>query len=489
MCIRPKLVCGMERDKKNLSLTNNNNYKDNNHYLLDGGVIMLTRYLIHSLKKVLFPVLFFSFFLVFIPMVSSGPLPISGYATWENNEDANGALVEVVSNISMETTFVGEGDWDSGYWQVDVGSPGPAWPKGTRFTVFINGTAEFEGWTGNKTGVIEDDWCDLGTIIVYGYKDSDQQNDSETNETNIDDSTNNNHQDDPFSTPSNPTTHDLPVADASAGEPYTGLVGETIWFNGSSSYARDGTIVNYSWKFNKGQMKYGKLVSYQFTQEGKYTVLLTVIDSHGHSDGDEIEVDIVKGNKPPSQPHIIGVNTGSMNKTYEFSFFSEDADNNKLQYIIDWDDGNTSVSSFIFNKTAFMCNHSWNRAGVYIIRVFASDNNTNSEKANFKVLINAEKIEEYGYFLDTNNDDKFEEFINETMDIRTPLGFKDNQYYFDMNNDTLFDYVYDLFDGIVSNYSEETDKSDIQSDTPGFEMILFSISLFLLIGWFTIIRK
>ena len=95
---------------------------------------------------------------------------IYGSATWNGGSKADNASVEVVSYFGVISTIVGPtGGWGSGVWQVDCGSPGPGWPDGTDFTVFINGTGNHTGWLGSATGTVifSEYYVNMGNIVVY----------------------------------------------------------------------------------------------------------------------------------------------------------------------------------------------------------------------------------------------------------------------------------------------------------------------------------
>ena len=59
---------------------------------------------------------------------------------------------------------------------------------------------------------------------------------------------------------------------------------EEITFDGSSSYDTDGMIMNYTWDFGDGNLGYGSSVAYNYSDDGTYTISLTVIDNEGNTD-------------------------------------------------------------------------------------------------------------------------------------------------------------------------------------------------------------
>ena len=67
-----------------------------------------------------------------------------------------------------------------------------------------------------------------------------------------------------------------PIADA--GDDKKVLVGETVQFDGSGSFAPSGVIGSYDWDFGDGNTGFGILVNYRYDITGIYTVILTVTD-------------------------------------------------------------------------------------------------------------------------------------------------------------------------------------------------------------------
>jgi PKD repeat protein len=66
--------------------------------------------------------------------------------------------------------------------------------------------------------------------------------------------------------------------------PTSGLVGETLSFDGSGSSDDDGHIVSYAWGFGDGTTDSGVNVAHSYGVAGSYEVTLTVTDDGGLSD-------------------------------------------------------------------------------------------------------------------------------------------------------------------------------------------------------------
>ena len=118
-------------------------------------------------------------------------------------------------------------------------------------------------------------------------------------------------------------------------------------------------------------------------------------DNHGNSFGDIIpgNIQVVMGvynnqngfvdetvkafvNNPPYAPEIDGPNIGKEGKTYDFTFVSEDPENNSLFYYVDWGDEtiNNWFGPFDSGETVTI-NHNWSERGKYIIKARAKTMN------------------------------------------------------------------------------------------------------------------
>jgi hypothetical protein len=182
-----------------------------------------------------------------------------------------------------------------------------------------------------------------------------------------------------------------PVADLSAGEPYTGFLGEEIEFNGSLSYDPDGIIITWSWDFGDGTTGNGEIVKHSYSSAGQYKVILKVIDNKDAYDFDETSAVVIQPNRPPSNPNITGPSHGFVNIEYNFSVVSTDEDNDKIKYTIDWGDSTYNESDFLSSGILFEVKHKWSQIGNYTIKVVADDNMTISTN-DIKITIDEPNI-------------------------------------------------------------------------------------------------
>ncbi|UCE38560.1 MAG: PKD domain-containing protein, partial [Thermoplasmata archaeon] len=276
-------------------------------------------------------------------------------------------------------------------------------------------------------------------------------------------------------------------ADASAGSPYYGLVGEEITFNGSLSYDPDpeGYIVAWYWDFGDGTNETGEVTTHSYVEAGTYTVILTVTDNDNTTDQDEFTVEIVKPNIPPTAPTVDGPTSGAIDTVYDYTAVSTDADNDTISYVFDWGDGsNLTVTGFLANGTMTTQNHSWIAAGQYIISVYATDNQTDSETTEYIVYIDVTAVDGIGYITDDDGDGIYDMF-HDGISIDTDLGVEDDNYLIDSDGDGKWDHVFNLERGLSTYFLfvyrkylkiyEETPK------TPGFEVISFLAMLALVL--------
>ena len=99
--------------------------------------------------------------------------------------------------------------------------------------------------------------------------------------------------------------------------PKTPNLGDTTFFNAAESTAPDGrSIVSYAWTFGDGMVAEGRTVSYQYVQEGTYSVGLTVTDDRGATGSASQQ--IVVGNSQPTASFVFSPTTPVVNTPVRF---------------------------------------------------------------------------------------------------------------------------------------------------------------------------
>jgi PKD repeat protein len=106
---------------------------------------------------------------------------------------------------------------------------------------------------------------------------------------------------------------------AEANGPYSTKVGENISFSSSGSSDPDGLIVSYHWDFGDGNTSNQANPIHSYSQEGIYTVTLTVTDEQGDQATDTTQVIITN---IPSEGFQIANITVSTNNNYQTAFLA-----------------------------------------------------------------------------------------------------------------------------------------------------------------------
>lgn len=239
------------------------------------------------------------------------------------------------------------------------------------------------------------------------------------------------------------TSNTPPVADLSAGEPYQGIVGEPILFNGSRSHDPDGSITSYQWMFGDGNTGTGKTVTHIYTIDGSFTAALTVTDNKGATNSDTTTVVITLANLPPSQPTLSGPHKGVINTTNAYTATSTDPENSTLFYTFVWGDGVSNTTTAEVSGTPVTFIHTWTHAGIYTVSVTASDGETSSAPATMIVLMSVEYVGDLGYLIDTNGDGIYDAFYSNATGLTNPVHrLADGTYQIDTNGDGTWDHLY-----------------------------------------------
>ncbi len=253
-----------------------------------------------------------------------------------------------------------------------------------------------------------------------------------------------------------------PTADATAGEPYQGFVGESILFDGSLSYDVDGWIRAYYWQFGDGQTGTGRTYSQVFNDEGIYSVLLTVEDNDGATNGYSTSVEILSANQPPRSPTLTGQRDIEIDTITPFTVVAIDEDNDTIRYIIDWGDGtNTTTTDFYENNTPVTVYHSWSSSNLYLVKVFAEDDlGSPSDTTQQFVFVNVTVIfiddDIEGYLIDFGKDGLFDSFHNNGTGMDTDVEKNsDGWYLIDSNNDGEWNYQYRADIGLLPYQIEQ----------------------------------
>jgi len=139
---------------------------------------------------------------------------------------------------------------------------------------------------------------------------------------------------------------------------------ETISFDASESSDPDGTIVTYSWDFGDGTKGTGVSVQHAYSQDGTYTVTLTVTDDDGATDTAKATKTV--HNRGPIASFTESAETVSSGESIHFDASeSSDPDGTIVSYSWDFGDGNTA--------TGVTADHAYGEDGNYTVTLTVTD--------------------------------------------------------------------------------------------------------------------
>jgi len=170
-----------------------------------------------------------------------------------------------------------------------------------------------------------------------------------------------------------PPQNQEPIANITG--PLIGYVNQTIIFSAQYSYDPDGYIVGYRWDFNNdGLFDIDWLeevfITHVYSASGSYTVKLQVKDDDSATSIDSYVIDIIQL-EPDQYPPIAQIEINpeenvTINETISFNATgSYDPDGVVVNYLWDFDDGNTST---LVNPV-----HSYKQAGNYTVIFSVTD--------------------------------------------------------------------------------------------------------------------
>ena len=81
------------------------------------------------------------------------PHPVYGYVYVKGEEPVAGANVTLINNRTQDESY--DETEEDGYYGIDLGNMG--WQDGDNLTILVNGTGEFEGWTGTAYITVDED--------------------------------------------------------------------------------------------------------------------------------------------------------------------------------------------------------------------------------------------------------------------------------------------------------------------------------------------
>lgn len=160
----------------------------------------------------------------------------------------------------------------------------------------------------------------------------------------------------------------VPVANFTE-KAHTVPTNEQITFDASASHDPDGTIVSYNWDFGDGTNASGITTSHAYTDDGLYTVTLTIADNN------EATASITETKTVLNQPPVPSFTmNGSANETIYIPINSSVTFNASASYD---PDGNITVYYWDFgddtNETGLSLDHTYTNAGTFYVTLTVTD--------------------------------------------------------------------------------------------------------------------
>jgi PKD repeat protein len=171
--------------------------------------------------------------------------------------------------------------------------------------------------------------------------------------------------------------------------PTSGLVDETLNFDGSGSSDSDGSIISYAWNFGDGNTDNGDKVTHSYRTAGKYDVILTVTDDDDLGDTSTYTLLIEESitNKPPVAV-INGPANALVNEPVIFdSGGSHDPNGTIVSYVWDFGDGGPSQLAELARSGASTLAHSYSTPGTYQVTLTVTDDGDLSNTVRHTIVV------------------------------------------------------------------------------------------------------
>jgi hypothetical protein len=234
-----------------------------------------------------------------------------------------------------------------------------------------------------------------------------------------------------------------PIADP--GGPYFALTYQNITFDGIGSYDPDGTITNYVWDFDDGELGLGKKQEHQYRIAGDFTIKLTVIDSDGLEDTKITNVTIA-----------LDSDADGWSNEFEISYKKDAYD--PIDFPIDTDkDGIPDESS---HDGIYQGDKDDDNDEIDDETEIALTSNPKSSSDVNNITINGKK----SYMVDTEGDRIFNKYYNPKTDTITDTHYIGGKYFINTDEDPQWDYVYNPALGTIQQY--ETKKAEKTYEEP-----------------------
>jgi hypothetical protein len=195
--------------------------------------------------------------------------------------------------------------------------------------------------------------------------------------------------------------HPLEVLEAVARPHQLVAVGETVTFDASRSWSRNGSghIASYSWTFSDGKTARGPTVQQRYAKPGSYCEILKVVDKDGNVDYDFACVRVQDPNEPDQKPPGIhaaywptcGIKAGDQ-ITFKVRSFNVAPDEGQEEW--DFGDGTPKVSVRSDGNAQALApdgyaitEHTYHAAGHYLAQVSRTNRRGETATARLEIIV------------------------------------------------------------------------------------------------------
>jgi PKD repeat protein len=249
-----------------------------------------------------------------------------------------------------------------------------------------------------------------------------------------------------------------------ANGPYDGLVYENITFTGVGSYDPDGTIVNYTWDFGDGIIRYGVEIIHSYNISGIYNITLSVTDNYNLTSNNTTIANI-----------LIDSDGDGWSDEIEKSYGTNISDPN-CQPLDSDSDGIPNNDSLDGNYTGDIDNDN-DGLDDETENIFGTDPNNEVD------VIELEIEEKTYYLINTNNDEQSDILYIPFTEENTIIKLIDGKLYLDTDNDSKWNYIYDPTTTQIMLYKPEEESIQLPL------LFLIIIAIIVTIITFLFIRK
>jgi PKD repeat protein len=155
-----------------------------------------------------------------------------------------------------------------------------------------------------------------------------------------------------------------------------------VTFDASLSTDSDGRIVTYAWNFGDGSQGSGVLVKHAYSNDGAYTVTLTVTDDRGQSASTSKSVSVALTSKPKAD-FVISPSAPAINQRVYFNAAPSEAAVGRTIVRYDWDYGSGR------QDTGQLVWQVYSQPGTYSITLTVTDDVGNTGTATKSLTVSA----------------------------------------------------------------------------------------------------